>query len=307
MTTEARVCPVCGGPAGFAFKVMGKVPPVREFSTHHCPACRFSFVADGRTDYEDLYTDEYYQGRGADHLVDYLFDLREPGLTARRYEWNGLIRIFMTLMNISDDSEAAGLKWLDYGCGFGSLVRFGRERGLDLYGYEPYGFRDSKVVESLSEAERRFLQFILTDDAPPAPGTWDYVTAIEVIEHAHEPLEFLAGIRPLLKPGGILFLTTGNARPHRRRLDKWSYSTCPDVHVSFFEPETLALALEKAGFRPAFPGYVPGFTELIASKILKNLGFKRNRAVFGLIPWPLLSRAADALMRVSAMPVGIAS
>ena len=52
---------------------------------------------------------------------------------------------------------------------------------------------------------------------------------------------------PLAVSVGLLFLTTRNAAPFRKRLSSWRY-VVPDVHVSFFEPTTLAVALEVAGF-----------------------------------------------------------
>ena len=72
------------------------------------------------------------------------------------------------------------------------------------------------------------------------------VTAIEVMEHVIEPMVTLPRIAALLRSGGLLFLTTGNAEPFRGRLAKWSYVK-PDIHVGFFEPGTLATALRGAG------------------------------------------------------------
>ena len=60
------------------------------------------------------------------------------------------------------------------------------------------------------------------------------VTAIEVLEHLTDPMPVLHTIATVLRPGGILFVTTGNAAPHRAHLDRWSY-VVPDVHVSFYE------------------------------------------------------------------------
>jgi SAM-dependent methyltransferase len=213
-------------------------------------------------------------------LVNFRFDQDHPSATIRQYEWRGLLRVFETLQ-----PGPGPAKWLDYGSGLGGLVRYGRNRGVDISGYDPHG----------APKERR-----------PPQGVWDFVTAIEVIEHVPDPLAFLRGIRPLLRPGGVLFLTTGNAKPFRRKMGRWSYANFPDVHVSFFEPETMALALSKTGFKPVFLGYASGLTWIIKYKILKNLKFRHSSPFFDLLPWPIISRLADAVYNVTAMPMGLA-
>jgi hypothetical protein len=110
-------------------------------------------------------------------------------------------------------------------------------------------------------------------------------------------------MRALLRPGGLLFLTTGNAAPYQKRLSSWRY-VVPDVHVSFFEPGTLALALDKAGFDPTFPGYLPGWDDIIRFKVLKSVGVRRDRLASQVVPWRLASRIVDRRLRPSAHPVG---
>ncbi len=48
------------------------------------------------------------------------------------------------------------------------------------------------------------------DFAASFDGAFDAVTAIEVIEHLHNPRHFLSQCRKLLAPAGLLFLTTPN-------------------------------------------------------------------------------------------------
>src|SRR6185295_16352519 len=106
----------------------------------------------------------------------------------------------------------------------------------------------------------------------------------------------------LLKPGGLLFLTTGNAEPFRGKLLDWGY-TVPEMHVSFFEPQTLARAFEATGFRPEFRKNIAGFRDILRFKILKNLGARRHSIFEKILPWPLLSALADTRYKISAHPI----
>ena len=86
-----------------------------------------------------------------------------------------------------------------------------------------------------------------TTNSASTQGRFDVVTAIEVVEHIPGPLDTMRQIASLLKPGGRLFLTTGNAAPHRDSFTSWKY-VHPDIHVAYFEPRTLTEA-----YRPRRP------------------------------------------------------
>ena len=86
----------------------------------------------------------------------------------------------------------------------------------------------------------------------------------------------------------------------------WRY-LIPEIHVSFFEPETLAYALARAGFHPEFKGFLPGFANIIRFKVLKNLHIRRPSMVEQLLPWNVLSRIVDFRCKITAHPIGWAT
>jgi SAM-dependent methyltransferase len=252
--------------------------------------CHFSFVANPWTDYAAIYSEAYYAGQGADPLVDYEFELESPQATIRWHEWQGIARAVASLIRLSKTAS-----WLDFGCGNGGLVRYCQAHHL----CQAFGFEEGAIR---SRASRAGVGLLSGADLDRRAGTFDVVTAIEVLEHVADPLAALRQIRSLLKPGGLFFCTTGNARPYRARLLEWPY-VIPEIHISFFEPETLRQALLRTGFRPEFRGYLPGSTDMIRFKILKNLRFRRRAAWQRILPWPLLARAADARLHITAHPV----
>jgi SAM-dependent methyltransferase len=260
------------------------------FSLRRCRNCGYAFVVDPLTDYAVIYSDNYYAGQGADPLVDYYFELEHPEQSIRTYEWRGILSVVKSLMRLKADT-----KWLDFGCGNGGLVRYCRaHEGCQIVGFEEGAIRKRAVEWGIPFVDRTQLDGM--------QGTFDVITAIEVFEHLENPMEVLRYIQSLLKPEGLLFYTTGNARPHRRNLKNWSY-VIPELHISFYEPETLSTALRLAGFVPDFQGYRPGFTDIIRFKVLKNLRVRRRCWWERMLPWGLVARPVDWYFKVSAHPV----
>jgi SAM-dependent methyltransferase len=290
MTTPDAPCRICGAPTTAAGTKRSAFSG-RTYEVRQCSACHFGFVANPWTDYSRIYTDEYYAGDGADPHVDYAHETSHWDSTVRRYEWRGILSAVEALTPLGTDT-----RWLDYGCGNGGLVRFLTEAGYrSVFGYD---------TGSMAESARRSGLQILDDrQLGASEGAFDVVTAIEVIEHVPDPLGLLAAMRRLLKRGGLLFVTTGNARPYRDKLLSWGY-VLPDVHVSFFEPGTLARALEQSGFRAEQRRDLPGYSDIIRFKVLKSFRVRERNLVERALPWRLLSAVVDARLGVSEHPVG---
>jgi SAM-dependent methyltransferase len=285
-----RPCPVCGGATTHVATMPGKVIP-QQFVLRQCAACGLSFVANPCTDYARIYDEAYYYGKGADPLVDYVFEMDHPKQTVRYYEWRGIVDVVRALKPISADT-----RWLDFGCGNGGLVRHVRDTiRCDVRGFD--------VGWITTRARAAGLPIVDEAELDALRGTFDVVTAVEVLEHVADPLDVLRRIRGLLKPGGLFFYTTGNAAPFRHRLAEWRYVR-PDIHVSYFEPRTLERALRSAGFEPEYRGRVRGFTDVIRYKVLKNLGRQRRGLWERGLPWGAAARLLDRKLGISAHPVG---
>jgi hypothetical protein len=80
----------------------------------------------------------------------------------------------------------------------------------------------------------------------------------------------------------------------------------PEVHISLFEPGTLAIALGKAGFEAQYPGFGPGWTDMYRAKALRTIGMQRTNPLTRLAPWPLLARLFESRLRLARQPMGVA-
>ena len=140
---------------------------------------------------------------------------------------------------------------LDVGCGDGFftaqiLQRFNLKNvyGLDI---------SSKAVDlaRLKHPEIDFQQSAL-NHIPEETNSIDSVTMIEVIEHLVDIEGTLKELFRVMKPGGILLITTTDFNWLKQVIiaifffEKYFYPTNP--HIRFFKKSTLADVLSKNGF-----------------------------------------------------------
>ena len=175
-----------------------------------------------------------------------------------------------------------GKRVLDVGCSSGYLSAPLAERGNTVVGIEldPAAAREAEAY-----CERVVVGDLETMELPFEPGSFDVVLLGDVIEHLRDPVGALARLRPLLRPGGRLVLSTPNVANWAMRLSllggRWRYTDrgiLDRTHTHLFTRATLREALERAGYtvdRIDFSAPVPG-----SSDALDALG----RAVAGLRP-----------------------
>lgn len=288
--TKKHACKICGSIAQPIGSRNGKLDG-RTYEFVQCNNCHFSFVTNFRDDYAEIYNEKYYAGCGADPMADYIHEYKNPSITIRNYEWQGVVKIYQEL------SPKNG-KWLDFGCGSGGLVRYAKNRGIDIVGF------DEGWAASLGREDG--TQILTASELSETEGMFDFCSAIEVFEHIADPLAAFRQIRRVLKPGGILFLTTGNAKPWRSNLLNWGYTSCPDVHISFYEPETLELCMTESGLLPKRIDNFDLYSDIIKFKILKNIGLKNKKLLIDALPWKIISKMVDLRYQVSAQPYGVA-
>ncbi len=139
---------------------------------------------------------------------------------------------------------------LDVGFGSAVLMRV----AADL-GWVAHGIESSPLAVEQAHANGLPLAKLgdfLAEPAPYADGWFDVIVMYEVVEHLLDPKKFLARAHRLLRPGGVLFLSTPCGTGLSPRILKTDWSViCPPEHLHWFSPQSMAEALKEAGFSRA--------------------------------------------------------
>lgn len=306
-----RTCRICNSE-----KITQIGKKISKFSQHSfdfllCNSCSFRFV-DPILSPEQVYNEDYYQGKGADPFIDYEEEFHNPDTSLRVLEFNDLFNVTENYFKKKDyhlllEAQNNQLKWLDYGCGAGGMLQYLKKKnviqaGDQIYKLDTFGFDQSPYIEKL---RRNGFQILDTDAINRFPDqSFEVISCLEVIEHIPDPKRTLSQISRLLKPGGLLLLTTGNLNCLLARLMGFKFPYCiPEIHISLFNPKLLAGLYESVGLQPLYINYKGA----IHYKILKTLGPRFNksylfRKLMGLksIIW-----LADLLFGTSKMPIAI--
>ncbi len=135
---------------------------------------------------------------------------------------------------------------VEIGCREGLFLDVAASSGWDVRGIEP-------EAETADLARERYDLDVHTGylaDAELPSASVDIVYLCEVIEHVDSPVPLFREVRRVLRPGGVVFCKTGNARSFSARWSgaKWSYyGYASQGHVSYFNPETARRLVETAG------------------------------------------------------------
>lgn len=157
-------------------------------------------------------------------------------------------RLLQTLNKYCKSGETV----LDLGCGGGKFTAWIKEAG-----FEATGMDISKTAVAMAQREYPDGNFktLNTDGSIPAEDqTFGAVWCSEVIEHILEVDNFLKEVKRVMKPGGILILTTpyhGFIKNLFIVLFKFDrHFKVNGSHIRFFSKSSLTNSFEQAGFAP---------------------------------------------------------
>lgn len=287
MKQQSQKCPICNHPTYYLGEKLGESDL---YKFRRCNFCMFTFIENYRSDFSNIYNEQYYFGKGVDPKVRYAKQFKMGNKSIKYYEYQGIFKIFNKLCT-------GQRKWLDFGCGLGGLVKYANENGVNAIGYDE-GF-------AYEWAKREGIPIINKIDLDNQLNQFDFISAIEVIEHIPRPLELFNTFKRLLKPNGILFLTTANSRPFKNSILKWYYTDHPDAHISFYEPKTLRFLLNNSGFSCGKLLLNDGYDDIIKYKLLNYLSINKRSRLLNLIPLDIISKYINHRYKFSDQPYGI--
>jgi SAM-dependent methyltransferase len=153
---------------------------------------------------------------------------------------------------------------LEVGCAYGYFLElaqryFRRTIGIDVAEDAASSARIELGVDARSGD-------FLSDKMPWRP---DAICFWDTVEHLRTPASFIARAADLLRPGGYLFLTTGdigslNARIRRER---WRLIH-PPTHLHYFTEQSISILLRNSGFaveEVSHPGFYRSITNTVAN------------------------------------------
>lgn len=147
-------------------------------------------------------------------------------------------------------------RFLDVGCGAGTLLKVADEMGWDVEGVDVSDPATAHLSDLGFKAHKGTLQDV---DFPD--DYFDVVTCTEVIEHVDQPRELVSEIARVLRPKGAVWMTTPNSNGISAKLLglKWSVVSPPE-HLNLFSKRAMKMCLSDAGFSEmefAFTGINP--------------------------------------------------
>lgn len=202
-----------------------------KFTVYECKGCGLKWVGGITKDTAvSFYDNEYFNSDSKMGYQDYLGNERNHRRNAR------------SILSIVDKKrDLEGLRVLDVGCAFGFLLDEAKKfRCCDVYGLELNhdACEYAKGVLSLKVFNGEVESSCFPKDF------FDVVFVIGTIEHLISPKDTLRAINMILKPEGLLVITTLNTRglfPF--------YSIKPPEHLFYFNHDNIDLLLNRLNFR----------------------------------------------------------
>lgn len=193
--------------------------------------------------------------------VDQAELLKFNALAGKWWDANGAFRFLhelnpLRLQWIESLSSLEGKQVLDIGCGGGILCEAMAKRGAIVTGIDlaDEAIRAADAHRATSGLVIDYRLISTETLAKVAPGKYDIVTCLEMLEHVPDPASIISSASELVKPGGIVCFATLN-----RNFKSFIYAIVgaecilgllpkgTHQHVRFLTPAELSQHVRNAG------------------------------------------------------------
>ncbi len=153
-------------------------------------------------------------------------------------------------------------RYLDLAGGYGLLTRLMRDNGFDFYWTDKYC---ENILAAAFEGKEDLVPYIA-------------VTAIEVLEHVMDPVEFIQTSLASSQADTFIFTTMLYTDPPPLPGQWWYYSLETGQHVSFYQKRTLQMMAESLGMEFSSTGSLHVFSKKPVNKYKFKIstGFMRH-------------------------------
>lgn len=186
-----------------------------------------------------------------------VFDKEFFGVCFKKYntkEFEGQYKWFKNITKFIEKhvsfENAGNKRALEIGCGWGAFSRILKDRGFEVIATDISAFIVKKAKKIQKDIDFRVED---VEKGISAKGKFDYIFALEVLEHLKNPKLSLKNINKKLKKGGTLVFST----PYPT---KWSKSD--PTHVSVNYPKAWLLLGKNTGFKEVtfkYATFIPFF------------------------------------------------
>lgn len=226
MTKHSPACPLCKTVSRFIFAKYE-----RDFFV--CGACELEFIYPQPTPEEiaSLYDQSYYDSWGLNGHEDATELMKHD-------TFNHKLDTIETFMPGKGDI-------LDIGCATGFFLDAARQRG-----WNPYGVELSEYSSGIARQKIGTDRIITgrVEEAAFNDAVFDAIIMTDVIEHVSDVHSFLREVTRILKPGGIISITTPNPAGLSCRLLGRNWPHYKLEHLMYYTPGALELLLEPMGY-----------------------------------------------------------
>ena len=199
-----------------------------------CIQCGLIYVGNppNLSELPQYYSENYYTGKYDQVFKDYMGE--------REMRIRSFHRKLRTIKKY-----CKGGRLLDIGCAAGFFLEAVKE-DYDVQGVEISEYSSRYAREQLGHRVVTGTVF----DAQYPDEYFDIVTMWDVLEHVQEPKQTLGEIQRILKPGGLLVISTGDISSINARMHKMQWALlAPPWHLYFFSKKILCQKIVDLGYR----------------------------------------------------------